>query len=189
MVILDPIAGTGLHSVLLRQMGVKVFCADSVDGGSTQTSGADTNYLNQCMSTGSAARAAAAAGAAAANAAVSAAGHAVAWTEMENLDVFDSGEAATEWWQRAEAGCPILMLSFPPPPPAEVAEAALRRFRGSWLLFIGEWRGCTGGSGFFDLLEAEWQKVRVFSLPQWPMMEDRVYLLRRQDPLAGGKKT
>ncbi|CAE7509066.1 Zdhhc20, partial [Symbiodinium pilosum] len=41
MVILDPIAGTGLHSVLLRQAGLKVWCADSVDGGSTQTSGAD----------------------------------------------------------------------------------------------------------------------------------------------------
>eukprot|EP00439_Symbiodinium_sp_Y106_P021351 s3156_g2.t1 len=210
MVILDPIAGTGLHSVLLRQVGVKVWCADSVDGGSTQTSvrqagfpsfpssrdlaqilvksesrspmpvREDTNYLNQCVSTGSAARAAAAAGAAAANAAVSAAGRAVAWTEMDHVDVFDSGEAATAWWQRAEVGCPVLMLSFPPPPPAEVAEAALRRFRGSWLLFIGEWRGCTGGAGFFDLLEAEWQKMRVFSLPQWPMMEDRVYLLRRQ---------
>ena len=70
-----------------------------------------------------------------------------------------------------------------------VWQAALRRFQGKWLLFLGqgpfvhvhcavfwhstvvflgasrpetwtgEWRGCTGSSGFFNLLEAPWSVV------------------------------
>lgn len=170
--ILDPIAGTGLHGVLLKHLGAEVILADSVNGGSTQSSGADTQYLQQCVSSGSASRAAAAAATAAANAAV-AAGSAVVWAELEHLDVFDDGQVVNAWWARhGEASNSILMLSFPPPPPSEVAEAALRRFQGKWLLFLGEWRGCTGSSGFFNLLEAGWTVLETFEVPRWPMMED-----------------
>ncbi|CAK8985359.1 unnamed protein product [Durusdinium trenchii] len=170
--ILDPIAGTGLHAARgTRFFGV--ILADSVHGGSTQSSGADTQYLQQCISSGSSARAAAAAQTAAAQAAVAAAGPALVWAELQHLDIFDAGEAAAAWWQQhGEAPNAVLMLSFPPPPPSEVAEAALRRFGGRWVLFIGEWRGCTGSKAFFDRLEAEWRLLGTFEVPRWPMMED-----------------
>eukprot|EP00913_Durusdinium_trenchii_P024899 g23372.t1 len=122
---------------------------------------------------GSSARAAAAAQTAAAQAAVAAAGPALVWAELQHLDIFDAGEAAAAWWQQhGEAPNAVLMLSFPPPPPSEVAEAALRRFGGRWVLFIGEWRGCTGSKAFFDRLEAEWRLLGTFEVPRWPMMED-----------------
>ncbi|CAK8998792.1 Palmitoyltransferase [Durusdinium trenchii] len=171
-----------MDPVLLRDLGCEVILADSVHGGSTQSSGADTQYLQQCISSGSSARAAAAAQTAAAQAAVAAAGPALVWAELQHLDIFDAGEAAAAWWQQhGEAPNAVLMLSFPPPPPSEVAEAALRRFGGRWVLFIGEWRGCTGSKAFFDRLEAEWRLLGTFEVPRWPMMEDKAYFLARSE--------
>ena len=54
------------------------------------------------MARGSQAKAAAAAATAAANAAV-ANGAAVAWADLEALDVFEEGQAAANWWAQAEA--------------------------------------------------------------------------------------
>eukprot|EP00435_Cladocopium_sp_Y103_P065212 s251_g27.t1 len=171
--ILDPIAGTGLHGVLLKHLGAEarysLVCARRWLAVITS----NTEYLiilpseDGHQQKGSASRAAAAAATAAANAAV-AAGSAVVWAELEHLDVFDDGQVVNAWWARhGEASNSILMLSFPPPPPSEVAEAALRRFQGKWLLFLGEWRGCTGSSGFFNLLEAPcagWTVLETFEV-------------------------
>ncbi|CAE8595795.1 unnamed protein product, partial [Polarella glacialis] len=186
---IDPITGTGLHGLLLREAGAEVVLADSVAGGSTQSSGSDM-YIHHCSSTGPTAMAdfpksssAIAVGGAAA----------AAWAPIEMLDVFDCGPEANNWWllhggsdkpttddNDAEKAMSVLLLSFPPPPPSSVAEATLRRFQGHWLLFVGEWRGCTGAPGFFDLLDAGWERVQTFELPRWPMMEDSAYLLRRR---------
>eukprot|EP00434_Breviolum_minutum_P008335 symbB.v1.2.007355.t1/scaffold451.1/size378644/1 len=143
--ILDPIAGTGLHGVLFKDLGAEaVTLADSVHGGSTQSSGADG-----CSS----ARAAAAAATAAANAAVAAAGPAVVWAKLEHLDVFDDGQVADAWWARHGKALGHLRIQFAvrsvsvqfyrrdelqvfaaATHPVEPIEAALKRFEGQYSL-------------------------------------------------------
>merc|ERR1712129_609261 len=68
------------------------------------------------------------------------------------------------------------------PPPSTVAEVCLQRFKGNWLVFIGEWRGCTATSAFFDELEVHWEVLMKVELPQWPMMDDGAWVMRRRLP-------
>lgn len=173
---IDPVAGTGFHGAVLRAAGAVVTLADSVDGGSTQSSGADAQYLTQCSSPGPNPAASS----------TSSGMRPVVWQGASRLCVFDAGEEAEAWWREPSGGrLPVLFLSFPPPPPSTVAEAALRRFRGDWLVFLGEWRGCTATAAFFDELDAGWELRRNLKLPRWPMMDDRAYVLRRRPRRQG----
>lgn len=171
----DPVAGTGFHGAVLRAAGAHVALADSVDGGSTQSSGADAQYLAQCSNPGPSP----------AVPSSSSSTQPVVWQSAERLCVFDRGEEVDAWWREYTepqdgSRIPVLFLSFPPPPPSTVAEAALKRFRGDWLVFLGEWRGCTATAAFFDELDAAWELRRDLQLPRWPMMDDRAYVLRRR---------
>lgn len=197
--IIDPIAGTGLHAAIFRAAGAKVVLADSVGGGSTQTSGADMQWIAQCSFPGTVG---AHAVAPSPLAGAPDAPNKVFWEEAERRCVFDGGAEACEWWQRhslSRVGSPaaggpvaatregaievsedVLLLSFPPPPPSTVAEACLQRFGGRWVAFLGEWRGCTGTAAFFDALERDWDVHQKLEIPRWPMMDDCLYLLRRR---------
>ncbi|CAK0905281.1 unnamed protein product, partial [Prorocentrum cordatum] len=174
----DPMAGTGLHGLLLRAAGAEVALADAVSGGDTQAAGAGPHPRG--ISLGAAALGPG-------EAAVLTPGIVpLLWQPVERVDVLDDGEEAAAWWRRhccsgpGTLVVPILFLSFPPPPPSTVAEAALRRFVGDWVLFVGEWRGCTGSAAFFDALDAGWDIAREEVLPRWPMMDDKAVLLRRR---------
>lgn len=72
-----------------------------------------------------------------------------------------------------------LMMVWPPYGLA-VASLSLAAFRGDRLVYIGEDRhGCTGDDAFFDLLDAEWQRVGGVGIPNWGHLSDRVHLYRR----------
>lgn len=62
----------------------------------------------------------------------------------------------------------VLMLCYPPNK-KPMALNALRLFRGSKLVYIGEGRdGRTGSRRFHDALDTEWNKVGEILLPKWP---------------------
>eukprot|EP00928_Gymnodinium_smaydae_P071208 TRINITY_DN54861_c0_g1_i1.p1 TRINITY_DN54861_c0_g1~~TRINITY_DN54861_c0_g1_i1.p1 ORF type:complete len:755 (+),score=132.09 TRINITY_DN54861_c0_g1_i1:164-2266(+) len=174
--IIDPIAGTGLHGSVLHAAGADVVLADVIVGGNTQASAAEG--FSQCVSLGPSNSGLAEAGAAKPTSAP------LMWHHVEHADVLDESDEATAWWKRnsesADGNTPVLFLSFPPPPPSPVAEIALRRFGGEWLIFVGEWRGCTGSAAFFDALDAGWDICCEVELPRWPMMEDKAVLLRKR---------
>jgi len=185
---LDPIAGTGFQGAILQAAGAEIMLADSVHGGSTQSSGADTDYLVQCSMPGPPIGNTVPKERASSDISV-------IWKSARRLCVFDDSTEAAAWWQLpgtdentsvGNAGdvTTALFLSFPPPPPSAVAEAALGRFNGSWLVFLGEWRGCTATAAFFDQLEVSWELLERISLPRWPMMDDYIYVLRRRSTKA-----
>merc|ERR1712187_312950 len=107
------------------------------------------------------------------------------WQRAERQCVFDDSPQAHAWWcqhAKISSNCDhiaVLLLSFPPPHPSMVAEEALRRFNGEWLIFIGEWRGCTATAAFFNTLDMEWVVRHSVELPHWPMMDDHAYVLQR----------
>eukprot|EP00930_Biecheleria_cincta_P010214 TRINITY_DN11220_c1_g1_i1.p1 TRINITY_DN11220_c1_g1~~TRINITY_DN11220_c1_g1_i1.p1 ORF type:complete len:725 (-),score=125.99 TRINITY_DN11220_c1_g1_i1:5-2179(-) len=173
--VVDPAAGTGLHGLLLEAAGAEVVLADAATGGNTQSGGA------QCVSLGPAPRAGARGQCLESSAARP---EALQWMAAERRDVLEESEEATCWWQqvcsRNTGAEPVLFLSFPPPPPSTVAEVAVRRFDGDWLIFCGEWRGCTGSAAFFDELDCSWDVCKEMTLPRWPMMDDKAVLLRRR---------
>eukprot|EP00927_Polykrikos_kofoidii_P026394 TRINITY_DN23506_c0_g2_i1.p1 TRINITY_DN23506_c0_g2~~TRINITY_DN23506_c0_g2_i1.p1 ORF type:complete len:562 (+),score=63.88 TRINITY_DN23506_c0_g2_i1:150-1688(+) len=199
---IDPIAGSGLHGGIFRKAGASVVLADSVGGGSTQTSEVDMHRIAHFSrpTTGSVEHASAASQASIPPPSLATVPYEpvsrVIWEEAERRCVFDASAEACAWWQQhsssrstldahgrrsdVDATEDVLLLSFPPPSPSTVAEVCLQRFRGNWTAFIGEWRGCTGTVAFFDSLERDWDVQCKLEIPRWPMMDDRVYLLRRR---------
>lgn len=77
-----------------------------------------------------------------------------------------------------------LLLSWPPYD-KPMASDALKLYRGKQLIYIGEWRGCTGDKDFHDMLdphdeiEVEWQQTGRCRLVQWEGMHDRIYVFER----------
>lgn len=79
---------------------------------------------------------------------------------------------------------------------------ALRAYRGPTLLYIGEWRGCTGlvshmssrtcehgqqgGERFQAAVEAGWSLVERVALPRWPGFADALYVFRRRGQGGSG---
>lgn len=61
-----------------------------------------------------------------------------------------------------------------------MAYHALRLFKGTRLIYIGEGRGgCTANDKFFDLLEQAWTLVDRISIPQWSGIHDDLYLYEK----------
>lgn len=56
---------------------------------------------------------------------------------------------------------------------------ALRRWRGERVVYIGEWRCCTAGWAFHDLLDRRWRKMVKLDLPHWPGIWDRLSVHER----------
>jgi hypothetical protein len=56
---------------------------------------------------------------------------------------------------------------------------ALRRWRGERVIYVGEWRCCTAGWAFHDLLERRWRKMLKIELPHWPGIWDRLSVHER----------
>lgn len=185
LLVMDPMAGTGLHGAIFQAIGAaEVMLADSFDG-----SGAPPMP-----------------GAAPAASFRGDTAPPATWSRVSRCSVFEASDAARAWWLRGAShgagpagaaasraqprgsSISVLLLSYPPPPPSTVGEAALRRFEGDHVIFIGEWRGCTGSASLFDALEKDWEVSQVVDLPRWPMMEDRAWSLRRRRDGTAGRK-
>jgi SAM-dependent methyltransferase len=73
-----------------------------------------------------------------------------------------------------------LMLCWPPYDDP-MAEAALSRYRGDCVIYIGESAlGCTGSDAFHAQLEQDWKEVATYEIPQWQGIHDAVYVYRRR---------
>lgn len=57
---------------------------------------------------------------------------------------------------------------------------AIRRFDGSKLVYIGEWRGCTANEEFHAELEEKWEVVEEMVLQQWYCIHDCCWVLERK---------
>lgn len=78
----------------------------------------------------------------------------------------------------------LLLLCWPPHSTHSndgvMAVEALRKFTGSKLLYIGEWKGgCTGTDEFFDELQKSWWRVKTVEIPIWYDMKDKAYFFER----------
>jgi len=72
-----------------------------------------------------------------------------------------------------------LLLCWPPDCP--MASEALRQYRGSKCVYIGEDEGgCTADRAFFSLLKQEWRKVDAFKLVNWAMIHDEILVYERR---------
>jgi hypothetical protein len=56
---------------------------------------------------------------------------------------------------------------------------ALRHWKGERFVYIGEWRCCTAGWAFHDLLERDYRWVSWLKLPSWPGVDDYLTVYER----------
>lgn len=90
------------------------------------------------------------------------------------------GSASTFVVPRSHA----LMLCWPPYS-TSMASVALRRYRGSRLIYIGEGMdGCTGDDAFHRAIAKNWKLCEMIDLPNWPGLHDRVFIYERKSRRA-----
>jgi hypothetical protein len=95
---------------------------------------------------------------------------------------------AGETWFNVQRGTPkdlsvfsdrTLMLCWPSLN-TPFAVQSLRHYTGSTLVYIGEQKhGCTADDHFFDHLEARWRLQEDIEIPQWPHIDDHLYIYTR----------
>ena len=58
---------------------------------------------------------------------------------------------------------------------------ALERFRGDYLIYIGEGEGgCTANDSFFDLLDKEWNQTKFIDILSWRNIYDSIQIYERK---------
>jgi SAM-dependent methyltransferase len=72
-----------------------------------------------------------------------------------------------------------LMLCWPPYNDG-MAAAALKRYRGDRVIYIGEIGGCTADDVFHADLEANWTLTAAYEIPQWDGIHDDVNVYVRK---------
>lgn len=86
------------------------------------------------------------------------------------------GSASTFVVPRSHA----LMLCWPPYS-TSMASVALRRYRGSSLIYIGEGiGGCTADDAFHRAIAKNWKLCEMIDLPNWPGLHDSVHIYERK---------
>ena len=66
------------------------------------------------------------------------------------------------------------------PPPEQASGQALQRFNGQFFVYIGEqWNGCTGGTMFQEVLDANFEYCASFGIPSFPAVNDSIAVYRR----------
>lgn len=100
---------------------------------------------------------------------------------------YDNFQAGGQW-SEVLVGGPLDALRHPertlflcwPPYDEPMATMALRRYKGAKVVYVGEWCGATADEDFHELLETEWERLEVVSLPQWAHMHDDLYVYERK---------
>jgi hypothetical protein len=83
----------------------------------------------------------------------------------------------------SEAGARALLMCWPPSI-SEMGFDAVSAYRGPVVVYVGEWSaGSTGTPRLHQLLESEWDLVRVVDIPTWWGREDKVRVFRRRSNL------
>jgi len=101
------------------------------------------------------------------------------------------GETYQFWrqWSRVMRGGPSVLARYSPAwnlllcwPPYEKPMAAdcLRRFRGRFVVYIGEEDGCTADETFRQDLAAGWREVERLELPHWEGIWDELTVYERK---------
>jgi hypothetical protein len=68
-----------------------------------------------------------------------------------------------------------------PPYRSQYPSRLLKEFKGSRLIYIGEWSGCTANYKFHDNLDKWGKEVKHKAiLPQWPTLHDELFLYKRR---------
>jgi hypothetical protein len=79
--------------------------------------------------------------------------------------------------------CDVLMLIWPAYD-TDMAERALKAFKGSTVVYIGEgYSGCNANDAFFEELAENWDEVRFdddIYVPQWSGIHDSLEIYRRK---------
>lgn len=110
-----------------------------------------------------------------------------------NVAAFDRDPAQPPRWTEVSSGDESVVSGFPnhalllcwPPLESSMAERALVAFRGSVVLYVGEWRGRTGDAEFHKRLDSDWRKIEEIELPVWPGFQDKLHIFGRVDDLTG----
>lgn len=93
------------------------------------------------------------------------------WTAVQRMD---SAEAARKHPERT------LVLCWPPYQDDKASYEVLRAYRGDTVIHIGEpGEGATGSVRFHRELALNWTAVGEAALPNWPRLQDRVVVYRR----------
>lgn len=80
---------------------------------------------------------------------------------------------------------PVLFLCWPGMD--DWADAALARFRGDTVAYVGEWfGGCCASDAFFERLERWGEQRADIDIPQWPGIHDSCRIYRRHPVAAVG---
>lgn len=66
-----------------------------------------------------------------------------------------------------------------PPYQEKMAAKALKIFKGEYVIYVGEFGGCTADVSFHNLLERKFSKIESIPLPKWPGIHDYCYIYRR----------
>lgn len=95
------------------------------------------------------------------------------YTKMNDMDI---NKAMEQFGSSND----VLMLIWPPYNDP-LANNALKSFKGSSLIYIGEGSyGCTGDDNFHCALDNEWEEVEEVDIPQWAGLHDRMYFYNRK---------
>lgn len=108
----------------------------------------------------------------------------------DNVQALDIVPPAFPWWP---AVCPgtadslprtemaTLLICMPSPGESDLADASLRKFKGSTVAYVGEWgSGMTGTESFHrHLLSDAWVLEAAEELPSWPRTRIGLFIFRR----------
>lgn len=68
-----------------------------------------------------------------------------------------------------------------PPYNESLAYNALKRFKGKYLIYVGEGAyGCNGTNEFFDELKENWKEIKTVRIPQWDGIHDYFEIYERK---------
>jgi hypothetical protein len=103
-------------------------------------------------------------------------------------DVVAFDKAVPErYWFKVKKGGPRMAARYPertlllcwPSYDVPFAQECLDHYKGSTLIYIGEWRGCTADEAFHDTLERDWKHVETIEIPQWFGIHDCLWIYER----------
>lgn len=94
------------------------------------------------------------------------------FVDIENIDAVN----AVQKYTNRE----ILVMSWPSNDKS-FAYDSLLSFRGNFLIYFGEYRGCCANDDFFDLLEKEWCVIFSSNIPNWNFSYSRVIIFERKE--------